>query len=100
MRELFKNITLALPEGLGLIVGLRPNNVYLYYEVIEAIMLADVHSFKLFLSVSLKIDNRQYELYKMFVLPTRISDNTYAQFEIGYDYLGINLLQRTYLPVF
>ena len=33
----------------------------------------------------------------MVVLPTRISDNAYAQFEIGYDYFGINLLQRTYL---
>ena len=35
----------------------------------------------------------------MVVLPTRISDNTYAQFEIGYDYFGINLLQRTYLTM-
>ena len=35
----------------------------------------------------------------MVVLPTRISDNSYAQFEIGYDYFGINLLQRTYLTL-
>ena len=62
LRELLKNVTLALPEGLELIVGLRPNNVYLYYEVNEAIMLADVHSFKLVLSVPLKTVNRQYEL--------------------------------------
>ena len=97
LRELLKNVTLALPEGLELIVELRPNSVYLHYEVIQAIMLADVHSFKLVLSVPLKTVNRQYELYKMVVLPTRISDNAYAQFENGYDYFGINLLQRTYL---
>ena len=35
----------------------------------------------------------------MVVLPTRISDNAYAQFEIGYDYFGINLLQLTYLTM-
>ena len=35
----------------------------------------------------------------MVVLPTRISDNAYAQFEICYDYFGINLLQRTYLTM-
>ena len=73
--------------------------VYLYYGVIEAIMLVDVHSFKLVLSVPLKTVNRLYELYKMVVLPTRISDNAYVQFEIGYDYFGINLLQRIYLTM-
>ena len=45
LRELLKNVTLALPEGLELIVGLCPNSVYLYYEVIETSMMADVHSF-------------------------------------------------------
>ena len=42
---------------------------------------------------------KQYELYKMIVIPTRILNNTYAQFEIGKDYLAINLLQRTYLTL-
>ena len=42
---------------------------------------------------------KQYELYKMVVIPTRILNNTYAQFEIGKDYLAINLLQRTYLTL-
>jgi hypothetical protein len=36
LRELLKNVTLVLPGGYELIVGLRPNNVYLYYEVIQA----------------------------------------------------------------
>ena len=46
---------MTLPEGLVLIVGLRSNHVYLYYDVVEAIMLADVHSFKLVLNVPLKL---------------------------------------------
>jgi len=59
LREMLKNVTLVLPEGYELIAGLRPNNVYLYYEIIQAIMLADVHSFKLILYVPLKTLSRQ-----------------------------------------
>ena len=87
MREFLRNVTLTFPEDLELIVGLRPNNVYLYYEVVEATMLAAVHSFKLVIKVQLKTVKRQYELYKIFVLPTRISVSAYAQFEVGYDNL-------------
>jgi hypothetical protein len=65
LREFLRNVTLTLPEGLVLIVGLRSNNVCLYYEVIEAIMLADVYRFRLVLNVPLKTVDRQYELYKM-----------------------------------
>jgi hypothetical protein len=98
-RELLKNVTVILLEDCVLIAGLRPNNVYLYYEVIQAAMLADVHSFKLVLNVLLKTEDRQYELCKMVVLPTRIFNNTYAQFETDSDYFGVNLLQRTYLSL-
>jgi hypothetical protein len=54
-----------LPEGYDLIAVLRLNNVCLYYEVTEAIMLTDIHSFKLVLNVPLKSMNRQYNLYRM-----------------------------------
>ena len=99
LREMLKNVTLILPEGYELIAGLRSNNVYLYYEIIQATMLADVHSFKLILYVPLKTLSRQYEMYRMVVSPTRIFNNTYVQFDIGKDYFGINLLQRSYLTL-
>ena len=99
LQEMLKNVTLVLRDGYDLIIGLTPNNVYLYYEVIQTAMLADTHSFKLVLNVPLKTVGRQYELYKMVVIPTRILNNTYAQFEIGKDYFAINLLQRTYLTL-
>jgi predicted amino acid-binding ACT domain protein len=40
-REMLKNVTLVLHDGYHLVAGLRLN-VYLCYEVIQAIMLADV----------------------------------------------------------
>ena len=54
LRELLRNVTLTLPEGLVLIVGLRSNNVCLYYEIIETIMLADVYSLGLYYIFHLK----------------------------------------------
>ena len=38
-------------------------------------------------------------MYRMVVLPTRILNNTSVQFDIGKDYFGINLLQRSYLTL-
>jgi len=49
--------------------------------------------------VPLKTMSRQYEMYRMVVSPTRILNNTYLQFDIGKDYFGINLLQRSYLTL-
>jgi hypothetical protein len=95
---MLKNVTLMLPEGFEL-GGIRPNNVYSYYDMVQTSMLADVHSFKLILNVPLKDVSRQYELYRVVALPTRIANNTYVQFETGSDYFGINLLQRSYLTL-
>jgi len=99
LQEMLKNVSLALPDGLELIIGLSPNQVYMHYEVIQTAMLADTHSFKLVLKVPLKMVGRQYELYKLVALPTRILNNTYAQYNIGIDYFAINQLQRTHLTL-
>jgi hypothetical protein len=99
LQGMLKNVPLALPDGYELIIGLSPNQVYMHYEVIQTAMLADTHSFKLVLNVPLKTIGRQFELYKIVVLPTRILNNTYAQYDIGKDYFAINLLQRTHLTL-
>jgi len=71
----------------------------LYYEVIQAIVLADVHSLKLVLNVALQTVIRQHELYKMIELLQRILNNTCPQFEVGNGSFGTNLLQRSYLTL-
>jgi hypothetical protein len=62
-------------------------------------MLADLHSFKLVMIVPLKTMNVQFSLYRVAVLPTRIFNNTFVQFEIEKDYFGIDILQRIYLSL-
>jgi hypothetical protein len=49
LREMLKNVTMILPEIMELIVGLNPNKMFLYYEMTHAMVLADMHSFKLVL---------------------------------------------------
>lgn len=41
--EILKNVTLCFPEGHELAAGVRSNNMYLHYEITEAMMFADVH---------------------------------------------------------
>jgi hypothetical protein len=58
LREMLKNVTLALPGGYDLIAGLHPNNVLMYYEVIQTVMLANLHGFKLVMNVPLNSMNK------------------------------------------
>jgi hypothetical protein len=46
-----KNVSLNVPAGGKLVGGVRPNNVYLYYDLVQASILADMHSFKLIFNV-------------------------------------------------
>ena len=98
LREMLKNVTMVLPEGCELMVGLNINNMYLYY-MIHAMILADVHSFKLVIYVPLKTVNRHFELYEIVVFPTQLINNTFAKFVVKEDYFAINLLQRTYFTM-
>jgi hypothetical protein len=97
--EMLKNITMILPEGYEPIAGLSPNKIFLYYEIIQAVILAQVHSFKLALYVSLKTVTRHFDLYEIAVFPTHIFNNTYAKFVVEKEYVAINPLQRTYFAM-
>jgi hypothetical protein len=99
LRDMLQNVSLVLPGGYDLIVSLRPNNVFMHYEMVQAVMLADLHSLKLAMMVPLKTMNVQFTLYRMAVLPTRIFNNSFVQFEIEKDYFGIDILQKRYLTL-
>ena len=59
-----------------MIEGLNLNNMCLYYDMIHAMVLADVHSIKLVLYVSFKTVNRHFELDEIVVFPTQLFNNT------------------------
>ena len=70
--EIWKNVTLILPEGNELVASIKLQCMYWYYEIVEAVMLADLHSFVLILYVPLKTVKRHFELFKIVALPARI----------------------------
>ena len=76
LREMLKNVTMVLPEGYDLLACLNSNNMFMYYEMVQAVVLADLHSFKLVFYVPLKTVKRYFELYKIIAFPTRILNNT------------------------
>ena len=73
--------------------------MYSYYDMIQAMVLADVHSFKLLLNVPLKTVNKHFELYEIVEFPTQLFKNTFAKFVVEEDYFAINFLQRTYFTM-
>ena len=48
LQEMLKNVTMVLPGGREMIAGLNLNNMYLYYDMIQVTVLADVHSLNLY----------------------------------------------------
>jgi hypothetical protein len=97
LRDMLQNVSLVLPGGYDLIISFHPNIVFMYYEMIQAAMLADLHSFKLLLVIPLKTMNVQFALYRMALFPVRLFNHSFIQFEVEKDYFGIDVLQRHYL---
>jgi hypothetical protein len=99
LRDMLQNVSLVLPGGYDLIFNLRPNNEFMHYEMIQAAMLADLHIFKLLMIVPLKTMNDQFTLYRVAVLPVRLFNHSFVQFEIEKDNFWIDVLQRHYLTL-
>jgi hypothetical protein len=71
----------------------------MYYEMIQAAKLADLHSLKLLMIVPLKTMNVQFTLYRVAVLPVRLFNTSFVQFEFEKVYFGIDVLQIHYLTL-
>jgi hypothetical protein len=99
LRDMWQKVSLVLPGGYDLIFSLRPNNVFIYCEMIQAAMLANLHSFKLLMIVPLKTVNVQFTLYRVAVLLVRLFNHSFVQFEVEKVYFGIDVLQRHYLTL-
>jgi hypothetical protein len=95
--NMLRNVTLILPENQELAMGMKRQNLHLYYDTVKVMMLADTHSLRLVLYFPLKSTNRDFTLYRIVVVPARMFGKRYAQFSLAYNYLAINLLQQNYV---
>jgi hypothetical protein len=97
LHKVLKNVSLHLQDGYELIVGNKIENVHLYYEMRKVAIFGDAHHAKLILEIPLSSANHRFSLYRVIALPTRIFNDTYAQYMLDYSYFGIDNIQRNYI---
>ena len=95
--NIFKNISLHLPEGYELITGTKLKDIHLYYDTIQTAIVGDPYHIKIILNVPLKQANRHFILYKILALPIQISNGTFAQYLPEFLHFGTDHIQRSYI---
>jgi hypothetical protein len=98
LQNILKNVSLHLQDGYELIVGNKLDNVNLY-EMMKVAIFGDAHHAKLILEVPLSSANHRFSLYRVTALPTRILNDTFAQYMLDYSYFGIDNIPRNYITV-
>jgi len=97
-QSILRNITLHLPEGYELIAGTRTEDINQYYKLSKVSIVANSHSIKLILHIPLKSADHSFTLYKIIILPEKISPDKFVQYAIDYPYLAIQVSQHGYIP--
>jgi hypothetical protein len=97
LQGILRNVSLQLPEGYELIVGTKPDKMYLYYELVKVSVIGNVHSMKLIVKVPLKTANSQFTLYKAVALPTRVSKTNFVKYTLGYFYFCLESSRHDYI---
>jgi len=89
LQSISRNVLLQLPEGYEFIVGTKTDKIYLDYELVQVSVIGDVHSMKLNVNVPLKTANSQFTLYKVVVLPNRVSKSNFVKYTVDYSSFGL-----------
>jgi hypothetical protein len=97
LHDILRNVSLHLPEGYELISGTRAENIHLYYNLITVTVLGNIHSVKIVIHVPLKTVDRHFTIYKLFVFPTRISDNKFVKYSTEFPYFGLSDNQHDFV---
>jgi hypothetical protein len=92
-------VSLSLPQGYELIAGTRADTLHYYYELAKVTLIGNAHGIKILINVPLKTASQQFTLYKIIVLPSRVSGNNFAKYMIDYTYFGIDHSHRDYILV-
>jgi len=61
-------------------------------------IVANSHSIKLILHIPLKFIDHSFTLYKIIILPERISPDKFVQYADDYPYLAVQVSQHGYIP--
>jgi hypothetical protein len=94
LERILLNLSLGLPDPYELVKGVQ--DLSFYYEYIESGVVSTQEGFLLSLSITLRDVSTQYEIFRLFVFPTQILNNTYGQFLLREQYLAVNIAHRTH----
>jgi hypothetical protein len=94
LHSILRNISLRLPENYELIAGTKFDNIHAYYELIKVTSVGTAHSIKLILKVALKTESPRFTLFRIITLPARVFNDTFALYQLEYDYFGLSYNQR------
>jgi len=86
LQSILRNVTLHLPEGYKLIAGIRIEDFHQYYKLSKVSIVANFHCTKLILHIPLKSVDYSFTLYKIIILPERVSPDKFVQYTIDYPY--------------
>jgi hypothetical protein len=73
---------------------LKTENIHAHYELIKTCIAGNAHGLHLILEVPLKTTNQIFNLYRIFTLPTKVFNHTFARYELDFDYFGLTYNQR------
>jgi hypothetical protein len=86
-----------LPENYELVAGTKFDNFHLYYELVDVTAVGTAHSIKLVLEIPPKTESQRFTQFRMIALPTRVLNDTFAVYQLEYNYFGLSYSQRDYV---
>ena len=71
--------------------------IFAYIELIKVTTVGNAHGIKLIFEVPLKTKSQSFTLFRIIALPTPVLNDTFAQYELEYEYFGLSRSQRDYI---
>jgi hypothetical protein len=99
LHAILRNVSLALPLGFELAMGVQHREITWYYQFVRVMLLGDSHSFKLVLFVPLSTLNSRFEMYRALVYPRNIGNSTYVSFQVNAQFLAVSVAQQQYFTM-
>jgi hypothetical protein len=96
LHSILTNISLNLPDSYELVAGTMFQDIHLYHELVKVALVGNAHGIQLVISVPLKTAAQLFTLYKIIVLTSRLSIDTFISYQLDYYYFGLAVDQRDY----
>jgi hypothetical protein len=96
-QNIFRNVSLQLPEGYELVAGTNIHNIHLYYELVKVSVLASTYGIYLALNIPLQTANRHFTLFKAITLPVRVTFDNFIHYFVNFEYFELQHSQHSYI---